>query len=596
MKYLQDDRLSELTGRLQRGLDDVSSQQQQPSSSSSSSLSPMTSPAAAAAAAMPLVVPPPASDAVLTTAAAEAEEPAGAAEEEEPARRDRRRGTAAASSAATTTSPYYSQNNNISSGGGTRGRRRRRVRGRIEAYTTKRAGTDKKYAAEMGARFVEWQERVENRLAAAAAAAARQQQEQPQQQEQEQAGLSFRSRNYRQDLLSLKRKRSLSCNDFPDIAAAAAADEARAGEEVRAPNVVVVGDDINNGNHRKRRRSRAVSFDAAAKRLDDDDDDDVAFRAFQTPLGDMRDLGVRRLLTDLILTLNMSFPDYDFGACVSPHDFERLSLLEVADEVQRKFGGCGFGGCGGFGGTAQQQQRQSNAPVALPRTVSGGTAPSALTSTTTGFASELWSALDNVIRLRDCEAYRWKIGPDNESLLLGDDDDDLYEDEDMYESDTYQRRAAYDGGDGGAGDFGGGGGAGSVGEGGSRDNGDGGEGPRVLLWSSYYLFANKSLKRIVFFGCCETMSQFDEPSRLQMMGDEDGSRHPTLVDGSGMGTNSTVDDDDDGDDVVVIGDEADLVSEDLDNGQGDDGSSSSPDDFDLDPSSCQAGGIPVTSI
>jgi hypothetical protein len=41
---------------------------------------------------------------------------------------------------------------------------RRKISGRIEAYTMKRAGNDKKYAAELGLQYVEWQEHAENCL------------------------------------------------------------------------------------------------------------------------------------------------------------------------------------------------------------------------------------------------------------------------------------------------------------------------------------------------------------------------------------------------------------------------------------------------
>jgi len=55
----------------------------------------------------------------------------------------------------------------------------------------------------------------------------------------------------------------------------------------------------------------------------------------QSPLGDFQEMGTRRLLTDLILTLNASFPDYDFSA-VKPDHFQHLEIPATAVLVNEK--------------------------------------------------------------------------------------------------------------------------------------------------------------------------------------------------------------------------------------------------------------------
>jgi hypothetical protein len=85
-------------------------------------------------------------------------------------------------------------------------------------------------------------------------------------------------------------------------------------------------------------------------------------------LGDFHETSTRRLLTDLILTLNASFPDYDFSE-VRPANFRCLSSPKVA--------------------ISRVNERLSD--LAFRR---GPT-----------FLSYLWKAIDDVIDLGDCKVF-----------------------------------------------------------------------------------------------------------------------------------------------------------------------------------------------
>jgi len=90
-----------------------------------------------------------------------------------------------------------------------------------------------------------------------------------------------------------------------------------------------------------------------------------------SPLGDLTTVWPRKLMTDLILTLNMSFPDYDFSS-VKADDFVRISnpfsAIEKANERLSEF---------------------------------------ALAKKGPGFLSGVWKAIDSVIFLSDCIVYSY---------------------------------------------------------------------------------------------------------------------------------------------------------------------------------------------
>ena len=237
-------------------------------------------------------------------------------------------------------------------------------------------------------------------------------------------------------------------------------------------------------------------------------------------LGDFHEMGTRRLMTDLILTLNASFPDYDFGS-VRPDHFVRLPgaiaavnrvnerLSEFAATLpanthgygRSRMDGAGFSGYG-YGASSSRDD--------------GGV-----------FLQKLWGSIDDVIVLNDCEVYSY-VPP------AGDNDDDPL---------GFLTETLAPGGGGGGGAGGGtttsngpasasatgaaaatnisaaAGHMGSAAPGpmsgaaaaqsavaeaqGNVDNA--GVGASMPLWTFNYFFVNKSLKRIVLFACVQTM-------------------------------------------------------------------------------------------
>jgi hypothetical protein len=198
------------------------------------------------------------------------------------------------------------------------------INGRIEAYTTKRAGTDKKYAHALGERYVAEMELAENQLAA----------------------------------LLPTRKRSQS-----------------AGGKLEAYYPPFKQQKI------EQKRPRACSFDSI------NSTDSTLAQKKKTCLGDFAEMGTRRLMTDLILTLNASFPDYDFGD-VRPTHFSHVPMHEAINSASERL--------------SVLQERES-------------------------FLSRLWSSIDEVIQLSDTEVYSFVpppcLGLDFLTQTLVDDDE-----------------------------------------------------------------------------------------------------------------------------------------------------------------------------
>jgi hypothetical protein len=92
-------------------------------------------------------------------------------------------------------------------------------------------------------------------------------------------------------------------------------------------------------------------------------------------LGNFHESSTRRLLTDLILTLNASFPDYDFGS-VKPGQFQKIASTKIA--------------------VSRANQRLSE--LAQKKSP--------------GFLNLLWGSVDEVIALKHCTVY--SFNPDEE--------------------------------------------------------------------------------------------------------------------------------------------------------------------------------------
>jgi len=190
------------------------------------------------------------------------------------------------------------------------------INGRIEAFITKRAGTDKKYALALGERYVAEMELAENQLA------------------------TFQQ--FQEHLRPLSRKRSQSAGGIL--------------ESFRPLKHQRVDEDATK---HQAKRPRAASFDSTKSA-------DSAKLLSSSALGDFQEMSTRRLMTDLILTLNASFPDYDFGA-VRPKDFKKVPVSEA--------------------------MRSANDRLSV------------LASRKTGFLGKMWESIDQVITLQDAHVY-----------------------------------------------------------------------------------------------------------------------------------------------------------------------------------------------
>ncbi|CAM9432893.1 unnamed protein product [Chrysoparadoxa australica] len=92
--------------------------------------------------------------------------------------------------------------------------------------------------------------------------------------------------------------------------------------------------------------------------------------------GRLSDASVRRILIDLICTMNASFPDYDFSSVTPEHFAQERSVESVMRGVQVRLGEI-------------SELHQAN------------------------FLQELWSSVGEVINLKECQVYSYK--PDMDS-------------------------------------------------------------------------------------------------------------------------------------------------------------------------------------
>lgn len=161
-----------------------------------------------------------------------------------------------------------------------------------------------------------------------------------------------------------------------------------------------------------------------------------------SPLGDFGEMGTRRLMTDLILTLNASFPDYDFGNG-KPSDFEKIPVA-----------------------TAMRRINERLSELAVEKA---------------SLLSDMWNAMDEVARIADCDVYTYAPKARDE-----DDDPLSFLTQTLMDSVNTEEHSYMQ-------------------ENGSLSDGSNNTGSAAVLWSFNYFFVNKSLKRIVFFPCIECM-------------------------------------------------------------------------------------------
>lgn len=200
------------------------------------------------------------------------------------------------------------------------------IHGRIEAYTMKRAGTDKKYAHALGQKFVAEIEDMQEELAATVERKRRRRSN------SESILITSSSRKIRSKS-PLNKKSKPSYFNEP------------------------IGTTSSSSIIKETTRSRSRSFDCTLDSISP-----------KTTLGDFSEISTRKLMTDLILTLNASFPDYDFSN-IKPNQFQKLKMADVRKNI-----------------------RQNLSEFASQRSSSN-------------FLDELWNAVNDVIDLKECNVY-----------------------------------------------------------------------------------------------------------------------------------------------------------------------------------------------
>mmetsp|Transcript_25795 Transcript_25795/g.53771 ORF Transcript_25795/g.53771 Transcript_25795/m.53771 type:complete len:350 (+) Transcript_25795:280-1329(+) len=276
------------------------------------------------------------------------------------------------------------------------------LNGRLEVYSMKRATSDKKYAAVLGEKYVEQIQQDQDSMAEVPLMPI----------------MRGRKRSQSEGVLaeSSFRSASSSTSTGKDKSVVFSAHES-APEETELP---------------PKKRSRSCSLDEGLPKTQ------------LTALGDFNEQGTRRLMTDLVLTLNASFPDYDFGS-IKPTDFVKLPAKKAARRINESL---------------------------------SEWAVSSASTTSSNNLNHMWKDVDEAIALNECDVYKF-IPTEDASFLLP-----SYDGEE--EVATYEDSSA------------------AIPEGGGDS---GASNQEAILWSFSYLFVNKQMKRIVLFSCAESMRQ-----------------------------------------------------------------------------------------
>ena len=192
----------------------------------------------------------------------------------------------------------------------------------------------------------------------------------------------------------------------------------------------------------------------------------------------------------------MSFPDFDFGA-VRPKDFCRVSVNTAIDRINKLL-----------------------SDVAIHKEA---------------FLTDLWTSLNDVIHLPDCDIYSYQPRSSDDQ----DDDPMAFLTETLTEG-SVDNNNSHASPVMGKNDT-------------SAEETLGSQPSNTTIWTFNYFFVNKTAKRIVLFTCVESMRNHDP------------------------GLRENDDDDDEGAFVPLVADSTEI-------------------DFDLDPASAPAGGIPISTV
>jgi Maf1 regulator len=256
----------------------------------------------------------------------------------------------------------------------------------------------------------------------------------------------------------------------------------------------------------------------------------------------------RRLLTDLILTLNQSFPDYDF-ADATAEDFTVCSLQTAVTRINER-----------LGELAVQRDDQNCDNAAC-------------------FLSNLWTAVDKVISLHQVSAvYSYQPSTDCSDPLS-------FLKQTLLQDSTYSTRQGTDNRD--AVDV--------VADVDYYDDEDDPEGATMeqpegkVLWTFNYFFVNKHAKRILLFTCIETMrSCYQYSASNTTIPEHEVVNHDgTLLSSSAKAYYHLK-----SSSASVQSMDSDAMSSRIRDDDDDDNSSAVSIDFDLDPE-CVSGGIPI---
>jgi hypothetical protein len=235
------------------------------------------------------------------------------------------------------------------------------IQGRIEAYTMKRAGTDKKYAHALGQKYIAEIEDMQEELAATV-----------ERKKKSNMYMNYNNKN--------KRRRSNSCES--SFLSTIQSISAKAGTS--STSTAVSTTTLNKKKSKKNTSTKGTSTTTARSRAKSFDQSCTLDNySPKTTLGDFSELSTRKLMTDLILTLNASFPDYDFSN-VKPNQFRKLRMEDVRKSIYEK-----------LSEFASQRQNESSP----------------------NFLVDLWYAVNDVIDLRESVVYSFEYEFDNEDSL-----------------------------------------------------------------------------------------------------------------------------------------------------------------------------------
>eukprot|EP00980_Cylindrotheca_fusiformis_P006958 scaffold1469_cov119-Cylindrotheca_fusiformis.AAC.2 len=294
----------------------------------------------------------------------------------------------------------------------TLGHSHRVIDGRIEAYTMKRAGNDKKFAHTLGQKYIRDLEEQQQLLA-----------------------------DLTHHLSDKKKKKTKTTT-----ASSSSKRKRRSNSTTSVMDALSVP---------KKPRARSRSVDSPSSTT-------------ATTLGDFSELATRRLMTDLILTLNASFPDYDFSN-TKPQQFVKLSIGAVRRSIYERLSELAT--------FRRMNKNAANAVLPDHQDHDHQQHQHHHHHNDDDWLMELWMAVNDVIDLKECDVYSFE--DDDETLL--EEDYSLHHHHHHAHSDTTTTSAT------------------------------------ATLWRFHYFFVNKSLRRIVFFTCSE---KIDEPMIREDLEDE----------------------------------------------------------------------------